>query len=155
MALPQISISSGKNATIKLTPEQNEAFVQLKRLLTQGTFTAHPSPGAELHLMLDASSIGIGGALHQVVEGKLTPLGFFSKTLQPAERRYSTFSPELLACCLSVKHFQHFAEGHHITVFTDHKPLISATQRHSSRYADRETRHLDYLSQLDLEFCHI
>ena len=83
------------------------------------------------------------------------PLGFFSKTLQPAERRYSTFGRELLACYLSVKHFQHFAEGHHITVFTDHKPLISATQHHSSRYTDRETRQLDYLSQFDLEFRHI
>ena len=54
-----------------------------------------------------------------------------------------------------MKHFQHFAEGHHITVFTDHKPLISATQHHSSRYTDRETRQLDYLSQFDLEFRHI
>ena len=155
VALPLVSISSGENNKIELTPEQNEAFVQLKKLLAECTSIAHPIPGAELHLMVDASNIGIGGALHQVVDENLVPLRFISKTLQPAERRYSTLSRELLACYRSVKHFQHFAEGHHITVFTDHKPLISATQHHSSRYTDRETRQLDYLSQFDLEFRHI
>ena len=155
VALPLVSISSGENNKLQLTPEQLESFSRLKELLANSTAIAHPIPGAELHLVVDASNIGIGSALHQNHDVQLVPLGFFSKTLQPAKRRYSTFGRELLACYLSVKHFQIFAEGHHIIVLTDHKPLISATQQHSSRYTDRETRQLDYLSQFDLEFRHI
>ena len=40
-------------------------------------------------------------------------------------------------------------------MLTDHEPLISVTQRHSSRFKDRETRQLDYFSQFFLEFRHI
>ena len=150
VALPLVSISSGENHKLQLTPEQLESFSRLKeQLLANSTAIAHPIPGAELHLMVDASNIGTGSALHQNHDGELAPLGFLSNTLQPAERRYSTFGRELLACYLSVKHFQIFAEGHHIIVLTDHKPLIS------SRYTDRETRQLDYLFQFDLEFRHI
>ena len=119
VALPLVSISSGENNKLQLTPEQLESFSRLKELLANSTAIAHPIPGAELHLMVDASNIGIGSALHQNHDVQLVPLGFFSKTLQPAERRYSTFGRELLACYLSVKHFQIFAEGHHIIVLTD------------------------------------
>ena len=37
-------------------------------------------------------------------------------------------------------------------MLTDNKTLISVTQRHCSRFKDRETRQLDYFSQLDLDF---
>ena len=40
-------------------------------------------------------------------------------------------------------------------MLTDHEPLISVTQRHSSRFKDREARHMDYFSQFFLEFRHI
>ena len=62
---------------------------------------------------------------------------------------------ELLDCYISVKHFLYFGEGHHMVIYTDHKPLLSATQRNSSRFTDRETRQLGYLRQFNLEFRHI
>ena len=68
--------------------------------------------------------------------GQLVSLGFFSKTLHPAERHNSTFDRELLAFDLPMKHFRIFAKGHHTIVLTVHKPLNSATQRPSSRYTD-------------------
>ncbi len=83
------------------------------------------------------------------------PLAFFSKALQPAVQRYSTFGRELLAAYLSVKHFRHYAEGGRLLVFTDHKPLISAMASHSSKYTERKIRQLDFLCQFDLEFRHV
>ena len=56
---------------------------------------------------------------------------------------------------LSVRHFQHFIEGVHVVVYTDHKPLLSAVSSASTKYLEREIRHLDFLSQFDLEFRHI
>ncbi len=54
-----------------------------------------------------------------------------------------------------MKHFRHNAEGGRLIIFTDHKPLISAKSSHSSKYTEREIRHLDFVSQFDLEFRHV
>ena len=78
VALPLVSIASGENNKLQLTPEQLKSFSRLKELLANSTAIAHPIPGAELHLMVDASNIGIGSALHQNHDGQLVPLGFFS-----------------------------------------------------------------------------
>ena len=39
------------------------------------------------------------------------PVAFYSKGLNSAQRKYSTFERELLAAFLSVKKFRHFLEG--------------------------------------------
>ena len=41
-----------------------------------------------------------------------------------------------------------------MVIYTNHKPLILATQWNWSRFIEKETRQLDYLSQFDLEFRH-
>ena len=78
----------------------------------------------------------------------------FSKRLQPAERKYSTFGRELLAVYLAKLHFRHNWEGRHFTVFTDHKPLTHALSVSPDRYSPRETRHLDYISQFTADIRH-
>ena len=123
----------------------------MKELLVNATDIALPIPGAKFHVLVDASNIDIGSAFHQNHDVQLVPVGFFSENL--AASRKALFY--LLACYLLVKNFQIFPEGHHIIVLTDHEPLISATQRQSSQYTDRETRQLNYLSQFDLECHHI
>ena len=92
-----------------------------------------------LHLMVDASDVGVGAVLQQCVDGNWQPLSFFSKRLQPAEARYSTFGRELLAAYLAVKHFKHLLEGRVFSLYTDHKPLTFALgskpdKHHQERY---------------------
>ena len=65
----------------------------------------HPRSNAPLALLVDASNVGVGAVLQQRVDGNWHLLSFFSKRLQPAEVRYSTFGRELLAAYLAVKHF--------------------------------------------------
>ena len=74
-------------------------------------------------------------------------MSFFSKSLQPAETKYSTFSLELLSIYFSIRHFRHFLEGREFYVLTDHKPFTHALSSSSSHYSPRETRHLDFISQ--------
>ncbi len=99
--------------------------------------------------MIDVSKTAIGAVLSQGEGDHQQPLVFSSKALQPTEQHYSTFGRELLAIYLSVKHFRHYIEGGRLTIFTDHKPLLSATCSHSSKYTEREARQLDFLSQFD------
>ena len=106
--------------------------------------------------MVDASNVAVGGVLQQCINSVLKPIAFFSKRLQPAERKYSTFGRELLAVYLAIRHFRHNLEGRHFTVFTDHKPLplTHALSVSPDRYSPRETRHLDYISQFTSDIRH-
>ncbi len=79
----------------------------------------------------------------------------FSKKMNPAETRYSTFDRELLAVYLAIKHFRHFLEGRDFHVLTDHKPLTYALNTRSDRHSPRQARHLDYISQFTSVIRHV
>ena len=105
--------------------------------------------------MVDASNIAVGGVLQQLVSGTWRPIAFFSRRLQPAETRYTTFGRELLAVYLAIKHFRHMVEGRMFSVWTDHKPLTHALATSSDRYSPREIRHLDFISQYTADIRHV
>eukprot|EP00794_Sanderia_malayensis_P012349 gene12349-biopygen9847 len=67
------------------------AFEAVKSALAQATLLVHPSPNASYCLMVDASNVAVGGVLQQKINDVWHPISFFSKRLQPAETRYSTF----------------------------------------------------------------
>ena len=98
--------------------------------LAETSQLAHYSaaPFAKLVLAEDASQAAVGAALQQMINGETRPLAFFSKRLQPAQTRYSTFGRELLAAYLAVKHFRHALEGRQFTLLTDHKPPTYALE---------------------------
>ena len=75
--------------------------------------------------------------------------------LNTAQRKYSTFSRELLAIYLSIRHFRHLLEGRDFTVFTDHKPLTYALHVNTEKYTPRDTRQLDYISQFTSDIQYI
>ena len=56
-----------------------------------------------------------GGATHQMVDGSLQPLGFFSRRTSPAETRYSAYDLELLAIYSTLLKFRHILEGRRFT----------------------------------------
>lgn len=86
------------------TDETRNAFEKCKLDLSNAAALVHPSRTAELSLYVDASDIAAGAALHQVINGNLQPLGFFSKKFDKAQLRYSTYDRELTAMFLAVKH---------------------------------------------------
>jgi putative transposase len=79
----------------------------------------------------DASNIGVGAALYQDEESSAFKyfskqrkfIGFFSKSLNPAERRYTTNKKELLAMVKSLAHFKFYLLGTPFTLITDHASL--------------------------------
>lgn len=153
--LTDLLSTKAKNAPLCLNESQEAAFQKVKMDLVSAMLLVHPVPDAPLCIMVDASDVAVGGALQQLVEDSWQPIAFFSKRLQPAETRYSTFGRELLAIYLAIRHFRHFLEGRQFCIFTDHKPLTYAFNATPDRYSPREVRHLDYISQFTTDIRHI
>ena len=99
--------SKGSSKSFELSDAALTAFNAIKLPLAQATILMH----TPYCLMTDASNIAVGSVLQQHITGIWHPVSFFSKRLQPAEAKYSTFSREILAIYLSIRHFRHFLEG--------------------------------------------
>jgi hypothetical protein len=85
------------------------AFAGAKHSLLSATHLAHPTVGAELSVVVDASATHLGSCLQQQLPGRkdLQPLRFFSKKLEAAQQKYSAFDRELFACYSGIRHFQY------------------------------------------------
>ncbi|CAH8536585.1 unnamed protein product [Dicrocoelium dendriticum] len=152
---PMTDLLRGKQRSFHFPDDAKLSFEKLKDAISNIALLAHPDTSASLSLTTDASDTAVGAVLQQLIDHRWIPLGFFSKRLQPAESRYSTFGRELLAIYLGIRHFRHYLEGRHFTVFTDHKPLIYAINGATDKYSPRETRHLDYVSQFTTDVRHV
>nr|VZI45743.1 unnamed protein product [Spirometra erinaceieuropaei] len=132
-------------------------FEEAKKALADATMLHHLSSDAPAQLILtaDASSSAVGAVLHQQVNNQLQPLAFFSQKLQPTQTLYSTFSRELLAIYLAIRHFRHLLEGRDFSVHTDHKPLTYALKAKPDRFLPRDVRHLYYISQFTADIRYI
>jgi len=55
--------------------------------------------------------------------GTERPIGYMSRSLNEAERNYSTLDKEEVAMIFGVKKFHQFLYGQLFTIKTDHKPF--------------------------------
>lgn len=137
--------------------EAVKQFEESRKMLSDAVCLPHPSsdPVCPYHLVVDASSVGIGGALHQCVDGESIPIGFFSKKLSETQRKYSTYDRELLAAYLSVLHFKDIISGLHVILFSDHKPLVSAFKSTKPGKTDRQERYWTVIAEYVSDIQHI
>ena len=104
--------------------EQQEAFAKSKELLQSAELLVHFDLSKEPVLATDASDYGVGAVLtHKMQGGTERPNGYMSRSLNGAERNYSTLEKEVLSIMSGVKKFHQFLYGHSFTIKTDHKPL--------------------------------
>ena len=146
-----------KNTKIQIKGEALTPFHNAKKTLADFTKLSYISNDntRTLSLTTDASGDSIGAVLQQKQNGLEKPISFFSVKLNTTQRKYSTFSRELQAIYLSIRHFRHLLEGRDFTVFTDHKPLTYALYVDTEKYMPRDTRQLDYISQFTSDIQYI
>ena len=139
--------------TVKFEWSEKEqvAFDDLKKRLTSAAVLAHPDPSRQYVVSTDASGFAISGVLMQdQADGARRPVAYFSRKLNPAEKRYPTHEKELLAIVKAVEHWRCYLEGspHAVRLESDHRSLQHLnTQPHLS---DRQARWVEKLS--DFEF---
>ena len=73
--------------------------------------------------MCDSSDFAIAAVLGQREDGKPYMIYYASKTLNEAQRKYTTTKKELLAVVFALDKFRVYLVGSSIMVFTDHSDL--------------------------------
>jgi hypothetical protein len=104
----------------------------------------------------DACDEALAGAVeHELPNGEIRPIGFYSKKLNPAERNYSVHDKELLAIVKTFKDFRHILQGSKdpVIVYSDHKALQWFTQKHDLN--QRQARWMEFLSDFRYEIRHV
>jgi len=120
------ALRGGRKGADKLewSVAMDAAFAGAKQALLTATHLAHPTGGAELSVVVDASATHVGACLQQQLPGRKEwqPLGFFSKKLETAQQKYSVFDREFFACYAGIRNFRYMLDGSRFAIFTDHKP---------------------------------
>ena len=116
--------------------EHQEAFEKVKKMLLSDLVVRYFEPKLKTKLLCDASREGIGYCLVQVdpkenedieehkKKEKFRLIQCGSRSLNPAEKRYSTTELELLGIQWAIQHCKHYLYGIRFTVITDHRPLV-------------------------------
>ena len=105
-----------KNAPFIWTREQQEAFTELKRILSTEPLLIYPD-FSEPFVACDASTKALGAILSQVRDGEEKPVTYCSRQLNSAEAKYSVTELELLAFLFATKQFRCYLYGRRFTVY--------------------------------------
>ena len=97
------------------------SFLALKTSLLTKPVLLFPRPGEKFFLEVDGSECAVGGVLSQYgSDGQLHPVAFFSSTLTPAQRTWSTHTIETFALVLATRHWYTYLIGTEFTVLSDY-----------------------------------
>jgi hypothetical protein len=127
------------------SPKCDEAFEQLKTLLTTAPVLAQPDIEKPFDVYCDASGIGLGCALMQ--EGRV--IAYASRQLHRHEEHYPTHDLELVVVVHALKIWRHYLLGNVCHIYTDHKSLKYIFTQ--SNLNMRQRRWLKLIKDYDLE----
>nr|CAN76511.1 hypothetical protein VITISV_022253 [Vitis vinifera] len=125
------------------------SFDQLKKFLTTTPIVRAPNWQLPFELMCDASDFAIGAVLGQREDGKPYVIYYASKTLNEAQRNYTTTEKELLAVVFALDKFHAYLVGSFIIVFTDHSALKYLLTKQDAK--TRLIRWILLLQEFDLQ----
>jgi len=92
-----------KNITFLWTAEHQECFEEINRRILRNQKLAFLDYSLPIFVRTDASKLGCGAQLFQVVNGRERTVSYLSKAFTPTESRWSVLEQELFGCFYAVK----------------------------------------------------
>lgn len=140
--------------------EHEDCFVRLKEILKSAPSLYLFDSRLRTVLYTDASNYTIGAVLIQVRsvsdEGETkcreVPIGYYSKTLDDTQVKYSIYSKEFLALVKGIGFFKEYLHGAKFTVITDNSAL--SYFKSSKEVLDKHTRWLMFIEEFDFDIIH-
>ena len=108
-----------KGAKFEWTPERQQCFEEIKRLLVSAPILAMPKTDVDYSVYTDVSRVGLGCVLMQETH----IIAYVSRQLRPHEKNYPTHDLELAAVVHALKIWRHYLVGNRCEIYTDHKSL--------------------------------
>ncbi len=108
---------------VRWTKEAEQSFTDLKQALSCELILQAPNFNEPFVLQTDASELGVGAMLSQILKGMEHPVMFISRKLLPHEKNYATVEKECLAIKWAVEKLRYYLLGRKFILVTDNAPL--------------------------------
>ena len=115
---------SKKHSVFEWTDKCQQAFDKLRTALSSPPILNFPDFDKEFVLVSDASDLGCGAKLAQVVRGVEMPVAFASKAFKNGDLTRPPIEKEMMGIYFGITHFKPYLYGRKFLVKTDHKPLV-------------------------------
>jgi hypothetical protein len=126
-----------------------EAFAKLKEALISAPIVQPPNWSLPFEIMCDASDYAVGAVLGQRKERNLHVIHYTSKTLNEAQKNYTTTEKELLAVVHAFEKFRPYLVGSKCVVYTDHAAIKYLLSKKESK--PRLIRWILLVQEFDVE----
>ncbi|GJS89967.1 putative nucleotidyltransferase, ribonuclease H [Tanacetum coccineum] len=112
------------------TPEAEEAFQQMKRLIISLPSLTPPFPKETLYAYLAVANEAVSAVLLTDRNGRQCPVQYVSRTLNDAEKNYSPLEKLALSLVNMTRRLRRYFEAHPVKVITDQpiKNILSRTE---------------------------
>ena len=126
--------------------EQEAAFNEVKKRLTNPPVLHLPKADGRFILYSDTSKDGTGSSLWQIQEGKPKLLGYASKTLPEASTRYSATELEMTGLLVNMNLWKNLLKHIEFDVAVDHVAVTQILKAKTEQATTRIMRLLDRLA---------
>ena len=106
------------------TDEHETAFQKVKDLMTNPPVLHMPQSTGRFSLYSDTSRLATGSYLTQIINGKEQIIGYYSKVLPDACKRYSVTELELFGLLINISAFKHLLKGCEFDAYVDHSSIV-------------------------------
>ncbi|CAM8902579.1 unnamed protein product [Rhodiola kirilowii] len=138
-----------KDIPFEFTDQYRAAFDELKQALTSTPIIRAPDWSQPFEIICDASDYAVGAVLGQKVDKKPVVIYYASRTLDVAQKNYSTTEKELLAVVFALEKFRSYLLGTKVVVYSDHAAIRYLMTKKEAK--PRLIRWILLLQEFDLE----
>jgi len=141
-----------KTVSFEWSEQAQQSFERLQSALISAPVLINPDWNLPFELHTDASKTGLGAVLSQRINGEERVVAFASKSLNKAQKNYTTSDQECLAIVWGIRNFRTYLLGRPFKLYTDHSALqFLKTMRLNRDLSGRLARYQMFLQEYEFE----
>ncbi|XP_033120299.1 uncharacterized protein LOC117119582, partial [Anneissia japonica] len=115
---------TNKRRNFEWTNVHQNAFDKIKELMVKPPILKMPTKNGRFKIYSDTSRTATGSYLTQTVNDEEHIIGYYSKVLPEACKRYSVTELELFGLYINISAFKHLLKGCEFDAFVDHSAIV-------------------------------